>query len=537
MNLEFQRSRLTGDHHDFTKGKTISSRSHSINQQAINKTPILKKDFLQENIKQSFERALPKDDNSFQFESGNININVNNLIINNPGPSFNSFNHPNSHDDIFQYSVFSKIGNNIMTKSPSSYKKQTKSPPKIYPSQNMNKKKFGQGGNIVKNVIEELIDLTKEKQSNSNYLPHQQIPTHIKNKINSSMVEFNDTNKSNSNNLNLSPIIKESCVNVGDNTIAIHSVMWELMLDMEVHSENKIILQTILRKYILFLHDEVIGHQLSFDLFNVQGVTNAYHKLVKISHIMVIYIQFILLDFHYQMTIKTCLKKMISFLNEYLVGLLDSEIFINSNYKSSGWKQFSQEFIEKYQKAIRIHKKSKNKESSLVYGNYLLKNLEIAINTIKQFSNNFFKNGNFSSIHNICFEMFRLLDAYTVNSLANIIVNNVLFYIIRNTIADKNTSKSIKTNTSTQLVLNPSGFLGVTPPFLPPVNDSIFTLALDLDETLAHCFYTPSGGTFLFRPGCHQFLSELANLYEISIFTAAMKDVYIVLIDYCCLVC
>ncbi len=38
---------------------------------------------------------------------------------------------------------------------------------------------------------------------------------------------------------------------------------------------------------------------------------------------------------------------------------------------------------------------------------------------------------------------------------------------------------------------------------------------------------TPSGGTFLVRPGAMEFLKKLCQLYEIVIFTAATKDVNI----------
>jgi TFIIF-interacting CTD phosphatase-like protein len=36
---------------------------------------------------------------------------------------------------------------------------------------------------------------------------------------------------------------------------------------------------------------------------------------------------------------------------------------------------------------------------------------------------------------------------------------------------------------------------------------------------------TPSGGTFLVRPGAMEFLKKLSPIYEIVIFTAATKDV------------
>lgn len=51
-----------------------------------------------------------------------------------------------------------------------------------------------------------------------------------------------------------------------------------------------------------------------------------------------------------------------------------------------------------------------------------------------------------------------------------------------------------------------------------------YCLVLDLDETLVHYFEVGSEGTFLVRPGCDQFLTEMAEIYEVVIFTAAMQD-------------
>ena len=53
------------------------------------------------------------------------------------------------------------------------------------------------------------------------------------------------------------------------------------------------------------------------------------------------------------------------------------------------------------------------------------------------------------------------------------------------------------------------------PPFLPPIaGEKIFTLVLDLDETLIHFIELPvessSGGHFLIRPGARKFLEEMA---------------------------
>lgn len=63
------------------------------------------------------------------------------------------------------------------------------------------------------------------------------------------------------------------------------------------------------------------------------------------------------------------------------------------------------------------------------------------------------------------------------------------------------------------------------PPYLPEQEGgSGYCLVLDLDETLVHYFEVGSEGTFLVRPGCDQFLTEMAEIYEVVIFTAAMQD-------------
>lgn len=63
-------------------------------------------------------------------------------------------------------------------------------------------------------------------------------------------------------------------------------------------------------------------------------------------------------------------------------------------------------------------------------------------------------------------------------------------------------------------------------PKLPPVSSpDVYTLVLDLDETLVHYFECDGMGNYDIRPGMHDFLERMSHLgYEIVIFTAATQD-------------
>lgn len=63
-------------------------------------------------------------------------------------------------------------------------------------------------------------------------------------------------------------------------------------------------------------------------------------------------------------------------------------------------------------------------------------------------------------------------------------------------------------------------------PLLPSIRpDRLYTLVLDLDETLIHFEENPDGTSqFLIRPYAQNFLKEVSKHYELVIFTAALKD-------------
>ena len=135
----------------------------------------------------------------------------------------------------------------------------------------------------------------------------------------------------------------------------------------------------------------------------------------------------------------------------------------------------------------------------------------------------------------------RFSEKYNVLDLISYTFNNILYSILNKT--NNNNSSEEKENSGIKNIVFNMPFslsigggmnllnLGLGPPvpspYLSKVDSSVYTLVLDLDETLIHYFYTPSGGSFLIRPYCIQFLEEMSKIFEVIIFTAAMKDVSI----------
>ena len=69
-------------------------------------------------------------------------------------------------------------------------------------------------------------------------------------------------------------------------------------------------------------------------------------------------------------------------------------------------------------------------------------------------------------------------------------------------------------------------FKTVDAPYLPALTPEkqakMYTLVLDLDETLVHYEECNDQGKFLIRPYAYEFLEEMAKYYEVVIFTAAI---------------
>lgn len=91
----------------------------------------------------------------------------------------------------------------------------------------------------------------------------------------------------------------------------------------------------------------------------------------------------------------------------------------------------------------------------------------------------------FSVVHSISFELIRSLDKLSIQKLGNFMLFNLLYGIMRK--EESRRPQKISNNYKLLGKLQP---LKIMTPYLPVLEDyNIYTLVLDLDETLIHFFY------------------------------------------------
>ena len=422
---------------------------------------------------------------------------INNEVIGkNP---FNSLDYKNSGN-----SIFSKIGNDVIGKGVNQNKKKNKE---------FRKNKIND--NIVQNVIEDLMETTKEKFNSIEVNNDVKIRN-----FNMGTVKININNQNNNNAI--------SIVEGNENAIFFNSQIWEILFEIEISYDNKSNLNLTVKRYINLLQTHVNNNDFPIEIFSNTSMNNGYSKIIKICFILVIYLKFILSDFNYDTNLKSNVKTISNSINDYLIQLISHFILTKGTKDTSvnNCNMITTEFLNKYTKILKLHKNRNNPITNpTTFGNNLSKSCEIIIGHIRQMSNNFFKLGYFKPIHSICYEFFRLLETYSPFQIANLIINHVLFFLITEVPKSQSsiTNKTLSFNPNN--ILSLYGFNGNIPtPFLPSCDENTYTLVLDLDETLVHFFYCPSGGSFLIRPYCYEFLRDMSDIFEIAIFTAAMQD-------------
>ena len=422
---------------------------------------------------------------------------INNEVIGkNP---FNSLDYKNSGN-----SIFSKIGNDVIGKGVNQNKKKNKE---------FRKNKIND--NIVQNVIEDLMETTKEKFNSIEVNNDAKIRN-----FNMGTVKININNQNNNNAV--------SIVEGNENAMFFNSQIWEILFEIEISYDNKSNLNLTVKRYINLLQSHVNNNDFPIEIFSNTSMNNGYSKIIKICFILVIYLKFILSDFNYDTNLKSNVKTISNSINDYLIQLISHFILTKGTKDTSvnNCNMITTDFLNKYTKILKLHKNRNNPITNpTTFGNNLSKSCEIIIGHIRQMSNNFFKLGYFKPIHSICYEFFRLLETYSPFQIANLIINHVLFFLITEVPKSQSsiTNKTLSFNPNN--ILSLYGFNGNIPtPFLPSCDENTYTLVLDLDETLVHFFYCPSGGSFLIRPYCYEFLRDMSDIFEIAIFTAAMQD-------------
>jgi len=168
------------------------------------------------------------------------------------------------------------------------------------------------------------------------------------------------------------------------------------------------------------------------------------------------------------------------------------------------------EIIEKIEKKAKynspVARKFRNSQDSIHHFESMFNHLLL---NLRSFSNSFLNTGKYTKFHKICIDLLDEFEDTRLEDLGNLVIHHILY------------NKTNKVDENFILENHVSN----TSPYLPEKeSDKLYTLVLDLDETLIHYFVTPNGGTFFVRPGAHEFLRELSKHYEIVIFTAGTKE-------------
>lgn len=134
----------------------------------------------------------------------------------------------------------------------------------------------------------------------------------------------------------------------------------------------------IINKYVTCLTVDFYEKATSLEIFINNNLNKGYLKFIKITYVLLILIKFILIDFNYENSIKTHVKKLFNAINEQILIILENVILpADENFPNS-----FNVFYERYKKVSKNHKIKKLKDVA----NILYKNLDIPVNTIKQFS-------------------------------------------------------------------------------------------------------------------------------------------------------
>ena len=141
-------------------------------------------------------------------------------------------------------------------------------------------------------------------------------------------------------------------------------------------------------------------------------------------------------------------------------------------------------------------------------------NLKYFLSKIYLFFSELFSENYYSSYHSAFSQILTKTSLISIDKLVHLLNEEFFTSLKAKSIENPFDFLAPGKGPSSQLVMN----------FPPKQQSKQLTLVLDLDETLVHFAYSPSGGSFLVRPGCFEFLKNISKYYEVMIFTAATQE-------------
>ena len=173
---------------------------------------------------------------------------------------------------------------------------------------------------------------------------------------------------------------KKVWIKVSDNIIEKHSVIWMILLRLEVNVENKINFHSEINTLLEYIDNCLLKEEPTFELFINDTLSKGYKRIMKTSFIMLICLKFILLDFSYDKSLKKTIKAILYSVNDNLLSILKYGIITDDNnniLESIGCSKISKDFNNLFVKLDKLHKIPNIDQPIKSFGIYLSKNIDI----------------------------------------------------------------------------------------------------------------------------------------------------------------